>query len=150
MGDFQHSFDETLLSGYLDKELTQGENQRVRIHLEDCAECTRTLQEIKRLRETTMTTGFNVRDDGQWSEAPRGAASRWLRNIGWIMTPVWVVALIGIVLWGMASETENLFSGLFWALFWALFWLIAILFFLSALIDRLEARKTDRYRRVEK
>lgn len=150
MGDFHHGFDEMLLSGYLDEELTQGEEQRVRLHLEDCAECTRTLQEINRLRETTMTSEFNVRDDGQWSEAPRGAASRWLRNVGWIVAPVWMVALIGVVLWEMASETENLFSGLFWAVFWIVFLLIAALFFLSALIDRLKTRKTDRYRKVEK
>ena len=37
-----HGFDEALISGYLDGELTQGDAQRVRVHLEDCAVCQRT------------------------------------------------------------------------------------------------------------
>ena len=33
------TFDDALLSGYLDHALTQADEQRVRIHLEDCATC---------------------------------------------------------------------------------------------------------------
>ena len=56
MSETQHGFDEALISGYLDRELTQGEAQRVRLHLEDCAECRSLADEITRLREATMAT----------------------------------------------------------------------------------------------
>ena len=38
---------ELLISGYLDRELTQSDRQRVDLILEDCIECTETHQEMK-------------------------------------------------------------------------------------------------------
>ena len=65
-------FPEELLSGYLDRALTQGEEQRVRVHVEDCAACRTLLDELAALRETAMTTRFQIPPDDQWDdgEAP--------------------------------------------------------------------------------
>ena len=49
MTDTQHQFDEALLSGYLDSELTQGDEQRVRLHLEGCAACKSEIEELRKL-----------------------------------------------------------------------------------------------------
>ena len=70
------NFDEALLSGYLDRGLTQLDEQRVRVHLEDCETCRAAVDEMKRLREVTMSTEFDVPTDDQWSEIPRSRASR--------------------------------------------------------------------------
>lgn len=141
------SFDEALLSAYLDDELTQEESQPVRIHLEECASCRNTFEEMKEIREATMTTPFKSIDDGQWDERPRGPLSRVLRGAGWALLLVWIlgVSFIGLreVAAGPAMTGPEilLIGGLFGG---------GLLLFLSVLIDRLQTYKTDRYRRVQK
>ena len=146
MSELQHGFDEALVSGYLDGELTQGEAQRVRLHLEDCAECRTMTDELRRLKEATMTTGFRVPDDTRWDEAPRGRGSGFFRNFGWLILLAWVVGMLGYGLWQVAIDTEDLFE----VVIVFGFWLGLGLVFLSVLIDRLKTLKTDRYRRVQK
>jgi anti-sigma factor RsiW len=139
-------FPEELLSGYLDRALTQGERQRVRVHLEDCAACRELLGELAALRETAMTTEFLIPADDQWDERPRGGLSRVLRGGGWLVVIGWLTAISGFAAWQIATAPESLFEKL----------LIfggasgGALLFLSVLVDRLRALPGDRYRRVEK
>lgn len=146
MSDPRHGFDEAQLSGYIDGELTQGEEQRVRLHLEDCVECRNATDELRRLKEATMTTKFKVPEDTQWDEAPRGTVSRLLRNFGWLIALAWAVGILGYGLWRAAADSTDLFEVV--AVFG--FWLALALIFLSVLIDRIRTLKTDRYRRVQK
>lgn len=146
MSEVQHGLDEELISGYLDGELSQGQEQRVRLHLEDCPECRAMTEELNRLKEVTMTTEFRVPDDTQWDETPRGRGSGFFRNFGWLILVAWIVGTLGYGLFRMATDTDELFEVVI--VFGA--WLGFGLVFLSVLIDRLKTRKTDRYRRVEK
>lgn len=139
-------FAEELLSGYLDGALTQGDEQRVRLHLEDCAECRARVEEMSQLREVIMTTRFQTPDDDQWDESPRGAASRLSRGAGWLLVAVWLICVTCFVLWEVATGPQGLFekslvfSGL----------LGLALLFVSVLLDRLRVMPGDRYRGVEK
>ena len=54
MSEPRHEFDETSISGYLDGELTQRDDQRVRLHLEDCAECRAIADGMRKMKEATM------------------------------------------------------------------------------------------------
>lgn len=141
------SFEEALLSAYLDDELTQEESQRVRLHLEECAGCRTTFEEMKEIREATMTTTFSGFDDGQWDERPRGALSRGLRGAGWILLLGWVlgVSFLGLKEFAAAPGLGGLELLLVGGLVGG-----TLLLFLSVLIDRLQTYKTDRYRRVQK
>ena len=145
MTDSPHGFDEALISGYLDGELTQGEAQRVRVHLEGCAECRTTADELTRLRETTMGSKFEVPPDTSWDEAPRGRTSRLLRNAGIVIGLAWIVGIVAFILVEMANEDD--LAGL---LFVAGLLLAGGLLLASAIIDRRTELKTDRYRRVKK
>jgi len=140
------SFDEKLISGYLDGELTKAADQKVRIHVEDCAHCGALLEDLKRIREAAMKTEFVQPTDEQWDERPRTAVSGGTRAIGWVFAVVWLVAVSGFGLWHMWTDVENLFERLL------VFGGIAAfgLLFLSILIDRVRTAKTDRYREVEK
>lgn len=146
MGDRQHDFDETLISGWLDGELTQRDEQKVRLHLEDCGDCRDLAASMRDLREVTMATEFNTPEDTQWDERPRTPISGWFRRIGWIVTLVWVVGLTGWLSYLVATDVENWWEAALW------FALLAggALLFLSVLIDRLRDRRTDPYRKVEK
>jgi len=140
------SFDEVLLSGYLDGELTQSEEQRVRIYLEDHPEARALLEEMNTVRETTRTTRFEVPDDLQWDESPRGPLSRFTRGFGWLLIAVWLVGVSAFGLWQLLTSPENLFAKLLVVGSIGGFALLLV----SVLLDRLHDMKTDRYRRVRK
>jgi anti-sigma factor RsiW len=140
------TFDEELLSGYLDGELTQAEEQRVRLHLEDHPEAEALLEEMKRMRHATLSTAFKLPDDRQWDERPRGTVSLLARGAGWLLTLVWLAAVVAFGLWQLATSPESLVVKLL--AFGALAGLA--LLFLSVLLDRLRDLPGDRYRRVFK
>jgi predicted anti-sigma-YlaC factor YlaD len=143
----RHEFDEALLSGYLDGELIQGDEQRVRLHLEDCAECRSVIDELGMFREATMSTEFRVPEDTQWDETPRNALSRLFHNFGWLIAGLWLLGLAAYLVWQFTTDSESI--RLEAILGFGL--LLAIgLIFLSALIDRLQTRKNDPYRKVKK
>ncbi len=139
-------FPEEMLSGYLDGALTQGEEQRVRIHLEDCPDCRAELDALRRLREAAMKTTFDVPPPEEWGEAPRTRTSRVARGTGWLLLIVWLLALSGYALWSFAVGPESPWEKL--AVFAALTG--AGLLFVSILLDRLRALPGDRYRRIQR
>jgi predicted anti-sigma-YlaC factor YlaD len=145
MTDPRHHFDEILISGYLDGELTQADDQRVRIHLEDCPTCRETADELTKFKEATMSSKFQTPRDLQWDEAPRSGASRLARNAGLVIGLAWLLAVIGYVIVELVG-TEDVLG----ILLVGGFVLSAGLIIVSALLDRRDAYKTDRYRRVKK
>ena len=147
MSGREHRFDEALISGFLDGELTQGDEQRVRVHLQGCTGCSQVADELRQVNEATMTTTFRVPEDTQWDETPRGHTSRILQYLGWLLAIVWAAGLSAVLIWQAATEGESIrFEALL-----GLAPLVAVcLIVLSALIDRLQTRKTDPYRKVQK
>lgn len=140
------SFDQSLISGYLDGELTQAADQRVRIHLEECAHCRELFEELQTMREAAMSTQFVEPSDDQWNERPRGTGSFISRSLGWALAIVWLVTVSGYALWQLWISPEDLFEKLL-----VFGGLSAVgLLFLSVLLDRIRTAKTDRYREVEK
>ncbi len=140
------AFDETLISGLLDGELTQSAEQKVTIHIEDCAHCRGVLADLQAIREATMTTEFSKPDDDQWDERPRTSSSFLTRGAGWLLALVWLAAVSGYGLWQIWQSSANLFERLL--VFGGLSALA--LLFISVALDRITAARTDRYREVER
>ena len=140
------AFDEALLSGYLDDALVQGDEQRVRVHLEDCATCRTLVEELAALRETTMGSTFETPRDEEWAEAPRTQASGLIRGLGWPLVIAWATLVVGYALWEGWRESENLIERLMLVGGVSGFALLL----LGVLVDRLKAMKTDRYLEVQK
>jgi len=142
----QGTFDEALLSGYLDGTLSQGEEQKVRLHLEECEACRALYQEMLELREVTSSTEFVVPESGQWPALPQSVWSRWSRGLGWTMLVAWLLVVSGFALWRAVSGSGDplelfLVLGLPGAF---------VLLFVSVVVDRLRELKTDRYRNVQR
>jgi len=143
------TFDEVLLSGYLDVALTQSDEQRVRLHLEDCPVCRGQVDEMRALRETTLGSRFRAPGDEEWREVPRTGGSRLSRRLGWTLVLAGAVGLGGAGLYGawlfLAADGPWLPRALAVA-----GWGGGGLLLLSVLLDRLRAMKTDRYREVQR
>lgn len=139
-------FDEALLSGYVDGELTQAESQKVRIHLEECRRCRALLDDLLEMREAAMSTPFSAPQDDEWREGPRAPGSRWLRRVGWLLIVIWILVAGGLALQSFLASEDPLTEKLLIVI------LIGgpILLFLSVLLDRIQSLKTDRYKGVEK
>jgi len=143
---YDTGFDEALLSGYLDGELTQADRQRVRLHLEDDAAARELVDEMRRIREAARSTDLPAPLDEEWDESPRTAGSRWFRRSGWILVVGWAVVLVGLATWGLFAGPDSWWQKLLAGA------LVGgpVLLFLSVLTDRMQVMKHDRYRRVEK
>ncbi len=146
MSECRRAFDESLLSGYVDRQLTQGDEQRVRLHLEECPACRALVDDLRQLREVTMDTRFETPLDDGWSEAPRGALSRLFAGAGWAVLVAWIVGVTGFAVGQLWSGPESLAEKLI------AFGAVSgfALLFLSVLLDRIRTWKTDPYRRVQK
>lgn len=140
------AFDETMLSGHLDGELTQAAEQKVTIHLEDCVHCRGLLADLQAIREATMSTEFSKPDDDQWDERPRSTTSFLARGTGWVLALVWLATVSAYGLWQFSQSQANLFEKIL--VFGGLSALA--LLFTSVVLDRIAAAKTDRYREVER
>ena len=140
------TFDEALLSGYVDRALVQRDEQRVRLHLEQCAGCRAVVEDLRVVREATMTSTFETPRDDEWSETPRTGSSRLLAALGWPLVTAWAILLAGYALWGAWEGTEHLVERLLLLGGVAGFGLL----FFGVLLDRLKAARTDRYREVHK
>ena len=142
----ESTFDESMLSGFVDSELTQADNQRVRLHLAECLSCRRLVDDLRQIREAAMTTDFPVPTDEEWREEPRSAGSHWFRRVGWILVLAWLLGAAALAVFGFFQGAGTWYEKAF---------VVALvggglLLFLSVLIDRLQALKSDRYGRVQK
>jgi anti-sigma factor RsiW len=139
-------FDEALLSGYLDGSLTQAQGQRVRLHVEDCAECRREVAELRLLRESTMGSRFRLPDEAEWPELPRTRLSWLSRGAGWMAVVAWLVVVTAVALYRFLSATGDPLE---------IFVVLGLpggvaLLFVSVLLDRIRDLRTDRYKGIQR
>ena len=146
MSGCNREFEEALLSGFVDAELTQADRQKVRLHMEECPQCASLVSELRELRETARSTEFHTPADDEWSERPRSVVSLWLRRSGWALVTVWLLLAAWLAITGFLTDGS---SWLEKAMILGLIGGGGFLF-LSVILDRIEALKSDRYGRVEK
>jgi anti-sigma factor (TIGR02949 family) len=135
-----------MLSGYLDGELTQGDRQRVELHLESCADCRKSYEDMAALRQAVGRLSFGEMSPQQWRKMMNDVTVRSSRGLGWLLYVAGLVILVGfgayefvnddtvpaIVKTGMVGVVIGL-----------------VLLFISVARQRLITRKTDRYKDVE-
>lgn len=151
---------EPLLSAHLDGELTQGDRQRVELILEDCAECARAFDEMKKLRQHVGGIPYETMTEIEKAEMSRSAESSIGASVGQVLFIVGLVLVYGVgVYWvcadlindaefaktGDAKDKMPMFIRIGVP---ALIIGLGILFF-TVLFQRLKAAKTDKYTDVE-
>ena len=139
-----HEHVDELLSGYIDGELTQQDQQRVRLHCESCDDCRRGLEELRTLREKMGKSNLsNVRQD-VWRETMDDTAVKATRGIGWVLFIGGLLLVAGYFVFTIIPEMS-----LLQALIVGGFYGGMLLLFISVLRQRLIERKSDKYKDVE-
>lgn len=136
-----------LLSAYLDRELTQAEEQRVRIHLEDCEECRQAFEELARMQELTRSLEFEEPPEARMKELEKSFAVQAPRRLGWLFIVGGLVAWIiyGAVTWirhWRPPTVEELMAGAVFIGF--------LMLLMSVVIERVRHLPHDKYRRIER
>lgn len=135
-----------MLSGYLDGELTQGDRQRVDLHLESCSKCRGAYEELADLRQAVGKMSFGEMSQDEWSKIMNDLPIRASRGAGWLLYVAGFLIVCGYGLYEfMADDSEDavIKTGI------GALVVGSLLLFISVLRQRLIARKTDKYKDVE-
>ncbi|WP_194756711.1 anti-sigma factor family protein [Aliidiomarina indica] len=138
------------LSGYLDNELSQQEQQRVMIHLRNCPHCQQLLTEMQAMR-TDMKVAVHVSADTRDLPQILGdKPARWLGLLGWSALILGVLLVASFFFWELAVDLVTNASIPWWVRFGIAGLYLGLLgLFLMVLRQRLVAMKTDKYRKVK-
>jgi hypothetical protein len=135
-----------LLSGYIDGELTQQQQQRVRIHCEACPACAQELEQLEKIRHEVGKSRLSPLGEDIWREHMKEPTVELTRGLGWILFIAGVLGISGIGVYEFVIDTGmdthiKVVTGLVWLGLGALL--------VSVLRQRLIERKSDRYKDVE-
>jgi len=137
---------EELLTGYLDAELTQGDRQRVELHVASCGQCQENFAEMSRLRDEIGKLSFGEMSPEEWNEMMNGLTVRTSRFFGWLLYVGGTVLLLGYGSYEFAIDDEV--PALIKTGVAAVFVGLAMLLF-SVFRQRLVAAKHDKYKDVQ-
>lgn len=137
---------DALLSGYLDRELTQQQRQRVAVHVDSCAECRDRLSELADLRQRISGARLSALGDDVWRENIDDLAVNVSRGFGWLLFLGGLLLIAGFGIYEFVIDT-SLETGV--KLMVAAVYIGLGALFVSVLRQRLIERKTDRYKDVE-
>jgi len=84
---------EQMLSAYLDGELTQADQQRVRVWLEDSGEARERFEQMRQIQQITASMSFVPPPDDRIDELTRRLSVQAPRSIGWVFLLLGVVVL---------------------------------------------------------
>lgn len=136
-----------MLSAYLDGELTQADEQRVRIHLEDCEECRLAFEQLRQLQRITADMKFSDPPEDKMREIEERLSVQAPRMAGWTLLlgglTVWILYAVYLFVTDPKLLTwQKLVSGAVVIGF--------VLLLISVLRQRLLELPLDRYRGVKK
>ena len=138
---------EVYLSGYIEQELPQQQDQKVRLHLQECERCQQLLGELRDLKRGTRELRFHEPSRKEWKQMEQKILQNISRGAGWLVLIVWSIVTAGYSLFQLAtSPNEPIFEKI---LVFGLFLGLGLVF-LSVLFERLRESRTDRYKGVQK
>lgn len=137
---------ETLISGYLDGELTQQESQRVRLHVEDCERCNKVYKQLLSVKNQMKTLSYPKSDEQLLEELEKDMTSSLAEKAAWSLLVV--AGVIAILFLGYSFIFDPAIS-VWIKILYGLFALGGISLFISVLRQRLISYKTDKYKKVK-
>jgi anti-sigma factor RsiW len=137
---------ESLLSGYLDGELTQEDRQRVELHIESCSRCRHAYEKMSELRDGIGKLSFDEMSTEEWDRMMNDVGVRASRGFGWLFYIAGLIVLMGYAAFEfMRDDTVDAIV----KTSVAAIVLGLLLLLMSVLRQRLIAAKSDKYRDVQ-
>ncbi len=137
---------ESLLSGFVDGELTQQQSQQVHLHIEQCDACRAIYQDLLQMKQSISNMEQPTMSEQQLQNIMSDRSAQGMAWMGWLLFVTGISVVVGFVAYQFfIDETMALWLKLTIS---AIYAGIAFLFF-SVLRQRLIARKTDRYKGVD-
>jgi len=141
---------EALLSGYLDGELTQGDRQRVEVIMEDCQDCAKTFEEMKKLRSEIGGIQYEHMTEAERLKAAKDPVAETGASLGQVLVIGGFIIFYGsciyLALKGILADPD---TPLFMKIGLPAMFLGFGVLLTSVIIDRIKASKTDPYKDVE-
>ncbi|MCK4646239.1 MAG: zf-HC2 domain-containing protein [Candidatus Aminicenantes bacterium] len=140
-----------LISSYNDGELNQEQNKKVEKHLEDCPECRKELEEMRKFEEVMSQMELKKPPGEVWKRYWASVYNRLERRIGWILLSIGAMI---ILFFGGYKMIEGIIVDpstpllLKVGILTALGGIVVLL--VSILREQIFVRKRERYKEVEK
>jgi hypothetical protein len=138
-----------LLSGYVDHELTQQQSQRVQIHLDTCADCSRLHGDLRNMKEQLRQLSYPISDEEMLEKLEKDLFASGTRNVGWVALGIGalfasVAGTVAFFMFLAAPDVPVLVK-----LFNGLLVIGGVALFVSVVRERLMTYKKDKYRNVK-
>ena len=135
-----------LISAYLDRELTQADEQRMRLHLEECGDCSKTCKELRLLKSRMGELSYPDTDTAMLQLLERDTISVLGKWSGWLLLLIPTLILAAFTVYEVFTESgEPLLA----RVIYAAFALGMLTLFITVLRQRLISYKSDKYRNVK-
>lgn len=137
---------EIMISGYLDRELTQQENQQVRVHIDECTSCNKVYKEMKTLKEKMGQLSYPKSDLEVLDELENDLFARSSAGVGWFLVILGAVFLVGmgVIEFVTSENTSWQEKGVI-----ALIVLGPLALLATVIRQRVMTYKNDKYRKVK-
>ncbi len=138
---------ESLLSAYVDGELTQQEAQRVRLMLEEDPASRKAMEEYKALREAAKQLSPDAPSEEEWEARWLAISSRLRNGVGWSFLGVGIL-ILGV--WGILDFLRDPSSPIIVKIGGGSLFLGLSFLLYSIVRERVVEAKIDKYQGVEK
>ena len=141
---------EALLSGYLDGELTQGDRQRVEVIIEDCPDCAKTFEEMKKLRGEIGGIEYEHMTEGERLKAAKDPVAETGASLGQVLVIGGFIIFYGsLIYFSLKEMLSSPDTPMLMKIGLPVIFLGFGVLLTSVIIDRIKASKTDPYKDVE-
>ena len=131
------------LMRFLDGEMPRDRQLNIEAHMQDCTECNREYVVFKRMKGDLHSMAM---ENGTGPSLWDAVSGRIFRPTGWVLI---VVGAIVLTAWGVYSYVTSP-EGLWIKLAEGAVVIGLVLLLLSAILDRVVALRTDRYREIQR
>jgi predicted anti-sigma-YlaC factor YlaD len=137
---------EPMISGFLDNELTQQEQQRVQIHLDSCESCAQEFKQLQGLKEQIASLEYPTIDSAELEKLEQDLLANRSQKLGWSLI---AIGWLGLTVFGLFMFFQSDDVPVVLRILYGFIVVGGLSLFISVLRQRLITYKNDKYRKVK-
>ena len=136
---------EEKLSGYLDNELTQQDNQFVTVHIQSCENCQKTYSDLLDMQSEIREIKTDGGEEAALEKIMNDLSSKQSQQWGWVLIIIAAAIVIAVSVFQFIFNNGN---SLYENIIIILFGVGGLLLFVSVIKQRIIAAKSDKYKDI--